>query len=149
MESSTIVSPIPTHMVHIDHPKDQILEADSLSKEFEQRCIDQRGAAKADSTNSFNTVSNLVNAAIPSGTFSAGGPSSPHPDAFIPNEMLLYRAVRLLALEVVAGCLPLAKVYNLVPAVAVGGGVTVVSELIFVFRILALVFVGVAPVATA
>nr|GEZ66696.1 hypothetical protein [Tanacetum cinerariifolium] len=64
--------------------------ADSLSKEFEQRCIDQRGAAKADSTNSFNTVSNLVNAAITSGTFSAGGPSSPHPDAFIPDEMLLY-----------------------------------------------------------
>nr|GFB10713.1 hypothetical protein [Tanacetum cinerariifolium] len=28
---------------------------DSLSKEFEQGCMDQRGAAKAGSTNSFNT----------------------------------------------------------------------------------------------
>nr|GEV01442.1 hypothetical protein [Tanacetum cinerariifolium] len=37
--------------------------ADSLSKEFEQGCMDQRGAAKAASTNSFNTVSNPVNAA--------------------------------------------------------------------------------------
>nr|GEZ93549.1 hypothetical protein [Tanacetum cinerariifolium] len=59
------------------------------------------------------------------------------------------RAVRLLALEVVAGCLPLAEVNNLVHAAAVGGGVTVVSELLFVFQILALVFGGVAHVVTA
>nr|GFD21603.1 hypothetical protein [Tanacetum cinerariifolium] len=59
------------------------------------------------------------------------------------------RAVRILALEVVAGCLPLAKVNNLVPAAAVEGGVTVVSELLLVFRTLALVLGGVAPVATA
>nr|GEV32896.1 hypothetical protein [Tanacetum cinerariifolium] len=30
MESSTVVSPIPTHRVHIDHPKDQILGAPKL-----------------------------------------------------------------------------------------------------------------------
>nr|GFA03550.1 copia protein [Tanacetum cinerariifolium] len=39
MESSTIVSPITTHMVHIDHPKDQILE-DS------QSAVQTRGMAK-------------------------------------------------------------------------------------------------------
>nr|GEV98847.1 uncharacterized mitochondrial protein AtMg00810-like [Tanacetum cinerariifolium] len=44
-----------------DKPKDDT--ADSLSKEFEQGCMDQRGAAKAGSTNSFNTVSTPVNAA--------------------------------------------------------------------------------------
>nr|GEW82503.1 ribonuclease H-like domain-containing protein [Tanacetum cinerariifolium] len=64
--------------------------ANSLCKEFEQGCMYQRGAAKAGSTNSFNIVSNPVNAASTSGTFSAGGPSSPHPDAFIPNDMLLH-----------------------------------------------------------
>nr|GFD02663.1 hypothetical protein [Tanacetum cinerariifolium] len=37
---------------------------DSLSKEFEQGCMDQRGAAKASSNNSFNTVSNPVNATV-------------------------------------------------------------------------------------
>nr|GEV88603.1 copia protein [Tanacetum cinerariifolium] len=63
---------------------------DSLSKEFEQGCMDQRGAAKAGNTNSFNTVSNLVNATSTSGTFSAGGSSSPHPDAFIPDDTLLH-----------------------------------------------------------
>nr|GEU60550.1 reverse transcriptase domain-containing protein [Tanacetum cinerariifolium] len=63
---------------------------DSLSKEFEQGCMDQRGAAKAGRTNSFNTVSNPVNAASTSGTSSAGGPSSPHPDMFIPDDTLLY-----------------------------------------------------------
>nr|GEX30357.1 hypothetical protein [Tanacetum cinerariifolium] len=64
--------------------------ADSLSKEFEQGCLDQKGAAKAGSTNSYNTVSNPVNAASTSETFSAGGPSSPHPDAFIPDDTLLH-----------------------------------------------------------
>nr|GEU96559.1 retrovirus-related Pol polyprotein from transposon TNT 1-94 [Tanacetum cinerariifolium] len=63
---------------------------DSLGKEFEQGCMDQRGASKADSTNSFNTVSTPVNAASTSGTFSAGGPSSPYPDAFIPDDTLLH-----------------------------------------------------------
>nr|GEW43032.1 hypothetical protein [Tanacetum cinerariifolium] len=37
--------------------------SDSFRKEFEQGCMDQRGAAKAGSTNSFNSVSNPVNAA--------------------------------------------------------------------------------------
>nr|GFC07702.1 hypothetical protein [Tanacetum cinerariifolium]GFC09049.1 hypothetical protein [Tanacetum cinerariifolium] len=46
----------------------------------------------------------------------------------------------LLALEVVACCFPLVEVNNLVPAAAVGGGMTVVSELLFVFWTLALVF---------
>nr|GFA85688.1 ribonuclease H-like domain-containing protein [Tanacetum cinerariifolium] len=55
------------------------------------------------------------------------------------------RAVRLLAIEVVAGCLPLAKVNNLVPATVVGGGVNVVSELLLVFQTLALVLGDVAP----
>nr|GEZ33377.1 uncharacterized mitochondrial protein AtMg00810-like [Tanacetum cinerariifolium] len=67
---------------------------DSFSKEFEQGCMDQRGAAKVGSTNSFNTVSNLVNAVSTSGTFSAGGPSSSHHDAFIPDDMLLYMDVK-------------------------------------------------------
>nr|GEY29498.1 retrovirus-related Pol polyprotein from transposon TNT 1-94 [Tanacetum cinerariifolium] len=63
---------------------------DSLSKEFEQRCMDQRGAAKAGSTNSFKSVSNPVNAASTLGTFSASEPLSPHPDAFIPDDTLLH-----------------------------------------------------------
>nr|GEU80683.1 ribonuclease H-like domain-containing protein [Tanacetum cinerariifolium] len=64
--------------------------ADALRKEFELGCMDQRGATKAGSTNSFNTVSNLVNVASTLGTFSAGGPSSPHPDALIPANTLLH-----------------------------------------------------------
>nr|GEU34719.1 hypothetical protein [Tanacetum cinerariifolium] len=63
---------------------------DALSKEFEQGCIDQRGSAKADSTNSSNTVSNPVNATNNSGTFSAGKPSSSHPDTYIPDDTLLH-----------------------------------------------------------
>nr|GEU54084.1 putative ribonuclease H-like domain-containing protein [Tanacetum cinerariifolium] len=63
---------------------------DSLSKEFEQGCMDQKGAAKASRTNSFNTVSNPVNAASTLGTFNTGGPSYPHPDAFIPDDTLLH-----------------------------------------------------------
>nr|GEZ40877.1 retrovirus-related Pol polyprotein from transposon TNT 1-94 [Tanacetum cinerariifolium] len=42
---------------------------DSHRKEFEQGCMDQRRVAKAGSTNSFNTVSNPVDAASTSGTF--------------------------------------------------------------------------------
>nr|GEZ40408.1 hypothetical protein [Tanacetum cinerariifolium] len=42
------------------------------------------------STNLVNTVSNPINAARTSGTFSAGGPTSPHPDAFIPSNTLLH-----------------------------------------------------------
>nr|GEV06282.1 hypothetical protein [Tanacetum cinerariifolium] len=64
--------------------------ADSLSKDFEQGCMDQKGAAKAGSTNSFNSVSNPVNAASTSGTFSTDEPSSPLPDAFIPDDTLLH-----------------------------------------------------------
>nr|GEU48738.1 hypothetical protein [Tanacetum cinerariifolium] len=63
---------------------------DTLRKEFEQGCMDQRGVTQASSTNSFNTVSNPVNVASTSETFSAGGPSSPHPDAFIPANTLLH-----------------------------------------------------------
>nr|GEW44520.1 ribonuclease H-like domain, reverse transcriptase, RNA-dependent DNA polymerase [Tanacetum cinerariifolium] len=62
----------------------------SFSKEFEQGCMDQRGAAKAGNTNSFNTVSNPVNAASTLGTFSVGGPSYPYTDAFIPDDTLLH-----------------------------------------------------------
>nr|GEU44287.1 hypothetical protein [Tanacetum cinerariifolium] len=63
---------------------------DTLINEFEQGCMDHRGATKAGSTNSYNTVSNPVNAVSTSGTFSVGGPSSPHPDAFIPANTLLH-----------------------------------------------------------
>nr|GEW70588.1 putative ribonuclease H-like domain-containing protein [Tanacetum cinerariifolium] len=73
-----------------DKPKDDTGSMDALIKEFEQGCMDQRGAAKADNTNSFNTVSNPVNAASTSGTFSAGAPSSSHLDAFIPANTLLH-----------------------------------------------------------
>nr|GEU71747.1 hypothetical protein [Tanacetum cinerariifolium] len=71
-----------------DKPKDDI--ADALRKEFEQGCMDQRGAIKAGSTHSFNTISNLVNAASTSGTFSVGGPSSLNPNAFNPANTLLH-----------------------------------------------------------
>nr|GEX67160.1 uncharacterized mitochondrial protein AtMg00810-like [Tanacetum cinerariifolium] len=61
-----------------------------LRKEFEQGCMDQRGVTQAGSTNSFNTVSNPVNATSTLGTFNAVGTSSPHPDAFIPANTLLH-----------------------------------------------------------
>nr|GEU89814.1 hypothetical protein [Tanacetum cinerariifolium] len=64
--------------------------SNALRKEFELGCMDQRGATKAGSTNSFNTVSNPVNAASTLGTFSAGRPSSSHPDAFSPANTLLH-----------------------------------------------------------
>nr|GEV49279.1 hypothetical protein [Tanacetum cinerariifolium] len=70
--------------------KEAINASNALRKEFEQGCMDQRGVTKAGSTNSFNTVSNPVNAASTSRTFSAGGPSSPHHDAFIPANTLLH-----------------------------------------------------------
>nr|GEU41921.1 copia protein [Tanacetum cinerariifolium] len=78
-----------------DKPKDDTEKeasdaADALRKEFEQGCMDQRGATKAGSTNLVNTVINPVNAASTSGTFSAGGPSSPHPDPFILANTLLH-----------------------------------------------------------
>nr|GEV31365.1 copia protein [Tanacetum cinerariifolium] len=78
-----------------DKPKDDTDKeasdaADALRKEFEQGCMDQRGVTQAGSTNSFNTISNPVNAASTSETFSAGGLSSPHPDAFIPINTLLH-----------------------------------------------------------
>nr|GEY00423.1 ribonuclease H-like domain-containing protein [Tanacetum cinerariifolium] len=63
---------------------------DALRKESEQGCMEQIGVTKVGSTNSFNTVSNPVSAASTSGTFSAGGPSSPHPNAFIPANTLLH-----------------------------------------------------------
>nr|GEY15046.1 hypothetical protein [Tanacetum cinerariifolium] len=71
-----------------DKPKDDTEKeasdaADAFKKESEQGCMDQKGITKAGSTNPDNTVSNPVNAASTSRTFSAGGPSS-HPDAFIP-----------------------------------------------------------------
>nr|GFB54275.1 ribonuclease H-like domain-containing protein [Tanacetum cinerariifolium] len=71
-----------------DTPKDDTVDA--LRKEFELGYMDQRGATKAGSTNSFNTISNPVNVASTLGTFSAGGPSSPPHDAFIPANTLLH-----------------------------------------------------------
>nr|GEY10218.1 hypothetical protein [Tanacetum cinerariifolium] len=64
--------------------------ADALRKEFEVGCTNQRGATIVGNTNSFNTVSNPVNAASTLRTFSAGGPSSPHPDPFIRANTLLH-----------------------------------------------------------
>nr|GEU44938.1 uncharacterized mitochondrial protein AtMg00810-like [Tanacetum cinerariifolium] len=64
--------------------------ADSLRHEFKQGCIDQRGVTNFRSTNSFNIISHLVNAASTSRTFSVTRPSSPHPDAFIPASTLLH-----------------------------------------------------------
>nr|GEV73304.1 ribonuclease H-like domain, reverse transcriptase, RNA-dependent DNA polymerase [Tanacetum cinerariifolium] len=64
--------------------------ADALRKKSEQGCMDQRGTTKAGRTNPVNIVSNPVNAASTLGTFSTGGPSSPHPDAFIPTHTLLH-----------------------------------------------------------
>nr|GEV11185.1 putative ribonuclease H-like domain-containing protein [Tanacetum cinerariifolium] len=74
----------------ISQEKEASDAADALRKVFEQGCMDQRGATKAGSTNIFNTVSNPVNAASTLGTFSAGGPSSPYPNAFIPANTLLH-----------------------------------------------------------
>nr|GEV25189.1 ribonuclease H-like domain, reverse transcriptase, RNA-dependent DNA polymerase [Tanacetum cinerariifolium] len=64
--------------------------ANAIRKELEQGCMDQRGATKAGSTNSFSTISNPVNVISTSRNFSAGGPSSPHPDAFILANILLH-----------------------------------------------------------
>nr|GEX28741.1 hypothetical protein [Tanacetum cinerariifolium] len=64
--------------------------ADATRKESKQGCMDQRGATKVGSTNPVNIVSNPVNATSSLRTFSAGGPSSPHPDAFIPTHTLLH-----------------------------------------------------------
>nr|GEW92263.1 ribonuclease H-like domain-containing protein [Tanacetum cinerariifolium] len=78
-----------------DKPKDDTEKeasdaTNALKKEFEQGCMDQRGVTTAGSTNSFNTVSNPINAASTSETFSAGRPSYPHHDAFIPANTLLH-----------------------------------------------------------
>nr|GEY83608.1 hypothetical protein [Tanacetum cinerariifolium] len=64
--------------------------SNDLKKEFKQGCMDQRGVTKAGNTNSFNTISNPVNAASTIETFSVGGPSSPHLDAFILANTLLH-----------------------------------------------------------
>nr|GEU40917.1 ribonuclease H-like domain-containing protein [Tanacetum cinerariifolium] len=74
----------------LSQEKETSYATNALRKEFKQGCMDQRGITQAGSTNSFNTVSNPVNAASTSGTFSAGGPSSPHPDAFILANTLLH-----------------------------------------------------------
>nr|GEY73861.1 retrovirus-related Pol polyprotein from transposon TNT 1-94 [Tanacetum cinerariifolium] len=55
---------------------------------------------------------------------------------------------RLLALEALAACLPFSEIVSLGPAATIGG-VIVVSELLLVFRTLALGLGGVALVATA
>nr|GEV81417.1 putative ribonuclease H-like domain-containing protein [Tanacetum cinerariifolium] len=88
--SKTVMEPINKEDQAYRGKLDRLMSQEKVSNEFEQGCMDQRGAAKAGSINSFNTVSNPVNAASTSGTFSAGGSSSPHPDAFIPDDTLLY-----------------------------------------------------------
>nr|GEU71262.1 hypothetical protein [Tanacetum cinerariifolium] len=64
--------------------------SDAFRMEFEQGYMYQSGATQAGSTNSFNIISNLVNDAKTSRTFSTGRPSSPHPNAFIPTYTLLH-----------------------------------------------------------
>nr|GEU68969.1 hypothetical protein [Tanacetum cinerariifolium] len=96
--SKTVVEPVnkedQTYRDELDRLMSQEKAAsdavNSLSKEFEQGCMDQRGAAKAGSTNSFNTSSTTVNAAKTSRAFSVGEPSSPHPVAFILDGTLLH-----------------------------------------------------------
>nr|GEU75168.1 putative ribonuclease H-like domain-containing protein [Tanacetum cinerariifolium] len=71
-----------------DKAEDDKTKDDTSSKTVEEPV--NKGVGKAGSTNSFNTVSNPVNAASTSGTFSTDGPSAPPPDAFIPANTLLY-----------------------------------------------------------
>nr|GEW59323.1 reverse transcriptase domain-containing protein [Tanacetum cinerariifolium] len=96
--SKTVKEPInkedQSYRDELDRLMDQEKEAsnavDALRKESAQGCMDQRGATNAGSTNPVNTVSNLVNAASTLKTFNAGGPSSPHPNTFIPANTLLH-----------------------------------------------------------
>nr|GEW23886.1 uncharacterized mitochondrial protein AtMg00810-like [Tanacetum cinerariifolium] len=75
--SKTIVEPInkedQAYIDELDRIMSQEKEASAavgaLIKEFEQRDIDQRGATKVCSTNSFNTVINPINIVSTSGTF--------------------------------------------------------------------------------
>nr|GEU87700.1 retrovirus-related Pol polyprotein from transposon TNT 1-94 [Tanacetum cinerariifolium] len=78
--SKTVIKPVNKEDQAYRDKLDRLMSQEKVSKEFEQGCMDKRGAAKAGSTNSFNIVSNPVNVASTSGTFSAGGSSSPHPD---------------------------------------------------------------------
>nr|GEX49333.1 hypothetical protein [Tanacetum cinerariifolium] len=102
-DSKTIEEPVnkedPAYRDELDRlmskEKEASDAADTLRKEFQQGCMDQRGVTKAGSTNSFNTVSNPVNAASTLGTFSTGRPLSPHPNAFIPANTLLHFKVRV------------------------------------------------------
>nr|GEU49258.1 hypothetical protein [Tanacetum cinerariifolium] len=84
---------------------------DALRKEFEQGCMDQRGVTQAGNTNSFNTVSNPVNDASTSGTFSAGGPSSSHSDAFIPTNTLLHADFNNMKSSTIVSPIPIHKVH--------------------------------------
>nr|GEY13651.1 putative ribonuclease H-like domain-containing protein [Tanacetum cinerariifolium] len=79
-----------------DKPKDDtgsktVVEPVNKEDQAYRDILDRsKRAAKAGSTNSFNTISNQVNAASTSGTFSAGRPSSSHPDALILDDTLLH-----------------------------------------------------------
>nr|GFC34759.1 retrovirus-related Pol polyprotein from transposon TNT 1-94 [Tanacetum cinerariifolium] len=62
----------------------------STCKSSDDKLADDKPKNDIGNTNSFNVVSNLVNAASTLGTFSVGGPSSPHPNAFIPSNNILH-----------------------------------------------------------
>nr|GEY92031.1 putative ribonuclease H-like domain-containing protein [Tanacetum cinerariifolium] len=71
--SKTVVKPVnkedQAYREELDRLMSQEKEAsdaaNSLSKEFEQGCMDQRGAAKAGSTNNFNNVINPIQLMLP------------------------------------------------------------------------------------
>nr|GEV96010.1 ribonuclease H-like domain-containing protein [Tanacetum cinerariifolium] len=94
-----------------DIEKEASDSADALRKESKQGCMDQRGASKADSTNPVNTISNPVNAASTLGTFSVGGPTSPHPDAFIPSNTLLHADFNNMESSTIISPIPIHRVH--------------------------------------
>nr|GEX88734.1 hypothetical protein [Tanacetum cinerariifolium] len=80
-----------------DKPKDDIglkTVVKPVNKEYQayRDELDKLMSQEKEASDATDSVrkDNLVNAASTSGTFSAGGPSFPHPDAFIPDDMLLY-----------------------------------------------------------
>nr|GEZ24497.1 retrovirus-related Pol polyprotein from transposon TNT 1-94 [Tanacetum cinerariifolium] len=98
----------------ISQEKEASDAADSLSKEFEHGCMDQRGVAKAGSTNSFNTVNNPVNAAKAAKTMLADSllPISFWVEAvntacYVPNRVLVTKSHNKTPYELLTGIAPI------------------------------------------
>nr|GFA06331.1 hypothetical protein [Tanacetum cinerariifolium] len=75
-----------------DKPKDDTSSktiVEHLNKE-DQAYRDKLDRLMSQEKEVSNAADSLINATSTSGTFSAGGPSSPHPNAFIPKDMLLH-----------------------------------------------------------